>query len=155
MSTEVDEQYPVLSSAAQIQVEIARELVTVPEWKAKVWVQELTGRQLDEYRQPMYKTEGSSFKMSLENSNLRLLALALVDGNSNRLFPNTDRGIKELGVLPASGTERLGSVARRLSGLSSDDSGTAGGAAGNSGSEPTDDSTSDSPAISDAPSESS
>lgn len=133
-----DTDFPVLMTAAQIQVEIASELVPVPEWKAKVWVRELTGRELDEYRQPMYVTKGGSFELSLRESNLRLLALALVDANGNRLFPNTERGVKELGVLPAGGTERLGAVARKLSGLAADDS----SAAGNSAAETTDDSSS-------------
>lgn len=145
------EDYPVLSSASQISVEVARELVTVPEWKARVWVQELTGREIDEYRQPMYKTDGGKFSMTLKDSNLRLLALSLVDANSNRLYPNTERGVKELGVLPAGGTERLGGIARRLSGLATEDT----PASGNSDTEMTDDSTSDSLDISDAPSASS
>lgn len=138
MSTSEDD-FPVLMSAAAIQVEVASELVPVPEWKAKVWVRELTGREIDEYRQPMYVTKGGGFELSLVNSTLRLLALSLTDANGNRLFPNTERGIKELGVLPAGGTERLAAVARRLSGLTSDDS----SATGNSPAEMTGDSSSD------------
>lgn len=117
----MNDEYPILSAASEIHARVACELVTVPEWKARVWVYELTGRELDEYRSPMFKTKDGGLEMSMQNSTLRLLALALRDGVGNRLYPNTKRGILELGDLPAGGSERLVAVARRLSGLAGTD----------------------------------
>lgn len=116
-----NEEYPILSSASQIKATVGRQLVAEPSWQARVWVYELTGRELDEYRQPMYKSKAGSVELSLKESNLRLLVLALRDENGNRLYPNTARGILELGDLPSAGTERLGTIARELSGLAGTD----------------------------------
>lgn len=117
----MNDEYPILSQSSDIHARVACELVTVPEWKARVWVYELTGRELDEYRSPMFKTKDGGLEMSMQNSTLRLLALALRDGAGGRLYPNTKRGILELGDLPAGGSERLVAVARRLSGLAGTD----------------------------------
>jgi hypothetical protein len=117
----MNDEYPILSQSSDIHARVACELVTVPEWKARVWVYELTGRELDEYRSPMFKTKDGGLEMSMQNSTLRLLALALRDGGGGRLYPNTKRGILELGDLPAGGSERLVAVARRLSGLAGTD----------------------------------
>lgn len=111
------EEYPILAAASQIRAQLGSELVNVPEWRSRVWVYELTGRELDEYRQGMFKSKSGGVEVSLKNATLRLLVLALRDGNGNRLYPNTERGILELGDLPAGGSERLAKVARLLSGL--------------------------------------
>lgn len=117
------EEYPILQSASQITADLARELVSVPEWKSRVWVHELTGRQLDVYRSAMFKKPkgGGNLVMTMEATTLRLLALSLYGDDGNPLFPNTERGILELGDLPAGGSERLAKVARRLSGLVDED----------------------------------
>jgi hypothetical protein len=118
-----DDDFPVLNSGAQLDgVQVQAELVIVRPWRKKVWVQELTGSELDEYREPMSVIDSkNNIKLSLKDSGLRLLAMAIRDANGNRLYPNTDAGIKILGTMPSSGLEIIAKVARRLSGMGEDD----------------------------------
>lgn len=118
-----DEDFPVLTSAYQLQdVTVQAELVTVKPWRCKVWVQELTGEELDEYREPMSVIDkNNKITLSLKNSSLRLLAMAIRDANGNRMYPNTKDGIKILGMMPSSGLEIVATVARRLSGMGTED----------------------------------
>ncbi|MCW2902598.1 MAG: hypothetical protein JWO67_4863 [Streptosporangiaceae bacterium] len=118
-----DDDFPVLTSGAQLQdVQVRAELVVVKPWRRKVWCQELTGEELDEFREPMSVIgKDNSITLNLKNNTLRLLAMAIRDANGNRLYPNTDAGIKILGKMPSSGLEILAAVARRLSGMGEDD----------------------------------
>jgi len=62
-------------------------------WRRKVWVQELTGEELDEYREPMSVIDSkNNIKLNLKESSLRLLAMAIRDANGNRIYPNTEAG---------------------------------------------------------------
>lgn len=117
----MSEVFPVLTSTAGIPSDINRELVQVPEWHAAVWVYELSGSELDEYRNGMYTQKGTKLKMDLRNNTVRLVCLALRDANGHRLFPNIDQGIRELGAKGSGGTERVAEVARRLSHLAAED----------------------------------
>lgn len=136
---------PVLSSAAQIRGELKRRLVPVPQWGYACWVSELTGGELDAYRQKMYKIDGAQLDLNMENNTLRLLALALRDASNNRLFPDTEQGVTELKDKPAGGLEVLAKAARQLSGLSDEDK---KATEGNSEAGQTGGSSSDSPATS-------
>jgi len=64
--------------------------VFVPQWKCHVWVHELTGEELDLYRQPMYQVKETKLTLSLTENTLRLLAYALRTEQGDRLWPNTN-----------------------------------------------------------------
>lgn len=147
MSENENDSYPVLMMASQIRAELQKELVVVPEWKTKVWVYELTGAEMDSYRQPMFaQGKNGKLAMNLKSSNLRIVVLAARDANGNRLWTDVAEGVRFLGTLPTAGTERLSTVALRLSGMSGTED-----AEGNSDATSTDDSASDSPDISSTP----
>jgi len=114
-----DDDFPVLTTGAQLEkIEVRAELVRVVPWRRKVWVQELTGEELDEYREPMSVIDSkNNIKLNLKESSLRLLAMAIRDANGNRIYPNTEAGIKILGKMPSSGLEIIAKVARQLSGM--------------------------------------
>lgn len=118
-----EDDFPVLTSGAQLSdIEVGSELVVVRPWKRKVWVQELTGEELDEYREPMSVIDKkNNITLNLKESSLRLLAMAIRDANGNRIYPNTEAGIKILGKMPSGGLEIIAKVARRLSGMGEDD----------------------------------
>lgn len=118
-----DDDFPVLTSGSQLSgVEVQAELVVVRPWRRKVWVQELTGEELDEYREPMSVIDSkNNIKLNLKESSLRLLAMAIRDAHGNRIYQNTADGIKILGKMPSSGLEIIAKVARRLSGMGEDD----------------------------------
>lgn len=145
MSDEFD--YPVVGSASELGGGVVSELVTVHSWKQRVNVQELTGEELDAYREGMYVIDKTDLTLSMKNNTLRLLTFALRDANGNRLYPNLERGVAELGKKPSGGLEVLAKVARRLSKLSDDD---AKDLEGKSGAGPTSSSKDDSPSPSES-----
>lgn len=116
MSDELED-LPVLASARQIRWEVARELVSVPEWKCRVWTQEMTGEEKDEYQRGMFEVDGSDYTLNFANNTNRLVVYAARDEHGNRIWPNTARGIKEVAALGSAGAERIAEVARRLSKL--------------------------------------
>lgn len=118
-----EDDFPVLTSGSQLEkIEVQAELVRVVPWRRMVWVQELTGEELDEYREPMSVIDAkNNIKLNLKESSLRLLAMAIRDANGNRIYPNTEAGIRILGKLPSSGLEIIAKVARRLSGMGEDE----------------------------------
>jgi len=65
------------------------------------------GEELDLYRQPMYQVKETKLTLSLTENTLRLLAYALRTEQGDRLWPNTKRGVAELGKLPSGGSELL------------------------------------------------
>ena len=110
---------PVLSSAAQLDaVKLVRELVPVPEWGMDVWVYELTGEELDGWRQYMLRTSRNRQEMNVDPKKLRgqtarLVCLAVRDENGQRIFADMDASMlmrKGSGAI-----ERIANVARRLS----------------------------------------
>lgn len=111
------EDLPVLRSSSQIRWEVARELVPVPEWKCKVWVQELDGDEKDEYQRGMFDVDGSEYTLNFKHNTVRLVVYSARDEHGNRIWPNTERGVKEVAKLGSAGAERIAEVARRLSKL--------------------------------------
>lgn len=145
---------PVLSAAHQLgTVRLARELVPVPEWGHAVWVWELTGEDLDAYRNAMYRTKGAKVTLDLRSNTARLLTYAVRDEHGNRVFDDAT-GVSRLLGMGSAGVERLAKVARRLSALDDDDDDDEGDDAGepvlvgNSEPAPTGNSTSDWPGTS-------
>ncbi len=148
MSTEFDEEYPILTSHNEITAVVAQRIVPCPSWKRRVVLQEFTGGEMDEFRAPMYQIDGTKIKLSLENNNLRMLAIGIRHENGARMYPNTETGIKLLRQLPSSGIELLAKHQRELNGDDDDDK----KIEGNSEGERTADSSSASPSLSVAPS---
>lgn len=110
---------PVLSAPHQLaQVRLASELVE-DVWGFDVWIWELTGTELDLYRQGQIKTKGAKVTLDLRSNTARLLVYAIRNESGERLY--SERDVPELLKLGASGLEKLATVARRLSGLDEDD----------------------------------
>lgn len=94
--------------------------VPVPEWGGEVRVRALSGAERDEYEAYIVTVTASGQKrVNLKNLRGRLVSLACVDGEGNRLF--SDEDALALGDKSAAALERVFDVARRLSGLSDSD----------------------------------
>jgi hypothetical protein len=94
--------------------------VAVPEWGGSVRVRALSGAERDAYEAGIVTLRGDGSKtVNLKNLRGRLVSLACVDEDGNRLF--TDEDAIGLGDKSASALERVFDVARKLSGLSDDD----------------------------------
>jgi hypothetical protein len=103
----------------------ASEVVEVPEWGGSVQVRALSGTERDQYESAGVTwgrdAKGAPIVAALNTDNLRarLVALAVVDEEGNRLF--SDKDVAALGAKNAQVLNRLFEVARRLSGLSAAD----------------------------------
>lgn len=101
------------------------ETVNVPEWKLTVRVKALTGTERDRYEASGLiwgkgdKGEPTVTGMNPENMRARLVAKTLVDETGALLFSEKD--VTALGAKNAAALNRLFEVARRLSGLSTED----------------------------------
>jgi hypothetical protein len=149
MSDDMDE-YPLLTSSAQMERETPHleiEKVVVRPWRKTVFVRELTGSQQDEHKRGNFQREGSGLRLTLRKQDLRLAALSIVDGNGNRIFPDTARGADIIGEWGAGG---LAIVVEACNRLNKQDDAAKKELEGNSESELTADSPSDSPATSDS-----
>ena len=94
--------------------------VPVPEWGGVVRVRALSGAERDAYEAGIVQLRGDGSKVvSLQNLRGRLVSLACVDEEGNRLF--TDEDAIALGDKSASALERVFDVARNLAGLSEND----------------------------------
>lgn len=101
------------------------EIVEVPEWGVSVRVKALTGTERDRYEASGLiwgkgdKGEPTVTGMNPENMRARLVAKSLVDDTGLLLFSEKD--VVALGGKNAAVLNRLFDVARRLSGLSTED----------------------------------
>lgn len=118
--------YPVLSSADQLaNVKLGRELVHVPEWGLSVWVYELTGEELDNWRQGLLRSSRRSRgdmevdPKKLRGQTARLVCAAVRDENGQRIFADLDA--PSLLKKGSGAVERLATVARRLSRVVADE----------------------------------
>ena len=118
--------YPVLTSPDQLAaVKLARELVHVHEWGLDVWVYELTGEELDTWRQSMLRSSRRQRgdmevdPKKLRGQTARLVCAAVRDENGQRIFADMDApGLLKKG---SGAVERLATVARRLSRVVADE----------------------------------
>lgn len=95
-------------------------VVEVPEWGGSVRVRGLTGAERDAYETGLMSPRpDGSVRANLSNVRGRLVVLACVDDDGNRLFRDDDA--KALGEKSAQALDRVFDIARRLSGLSDDD----------------------------------
>lgn len=99
--------------------DLPRELVAVPEWGGEVYVRALTGAERDAFEQSIVEQRGKSTRMNLRNIRAKLVSLAVIDGNGNRIFSDDD--VKWLGNKSAAALDRIFEVAQRLSGLRDED----------------------------------
>lgn len=116
---------PDLTNPGQLigHVTLARERVEVPEWGLGVWVWELTGEQLDAYRNHALQQRGGKVRIELTRlraSTARLLTFAIRTEHGDPVFDEHD-GPDRLLRMGAAGIERVAKVARRLSRIEEDD----------------------------------
>ena len=116
----------VLSSASQLDgVKLSRKQVYVPEWDLWVWVYELTGEELDGWRQGMLRPnrrDRNNMELDprkLRGQTARLVVLAVRDEDGQRIFADMDAPM--LLRKGAGAVERLATVARELSRLVNDE----------------------------------
>lgn len=116
----IEEEFPLLTSSYQLEnadIPLESEEVVVRPWKMRAFVRALDGGELDIYKRGNFRKDGSALRLTLENQNLRLCALAMVDpGSGNKLFRNVEEGIRVLKRKPAAGSEILAKVINRLNG---------------------------------------
>ena len=97
----------------------SHEDVEVPEWGGTVRVKALTGRERIEYERSIVEQRGTKLRLTLADANSRLVQLASVDEQGQRLFSRAD--IEALSGKSAAALNRVVEVARRLAGLSDED----------------------------------
>lgn len=144
VSSEFEEKYPVFDSHADAAPELGERAVSVPKLKRTVLLREFDGGEQNEYRKPMYKINGTKIELSMDEVNLRLIAIGMRRQDGSRMYPNTDTGIKLLKKWPASIVEFLAKHQRELNGEEEDDA----TIEGNSEGERTSELSSDSPSLS-------
>lgn len=116
--------------------------IEVPEWGTTVTIKELMGSERDRYESMTVRVDPKTGNLvpNLVNARARLVAMCVVDENSNRMWTDTESDILELGSLSAKGLDRVYEACQDLSGLSDSD---VEEAAENFGSTPPESSTSD------------
>ena len=106
----------LLNKAAILgQTALKTEDVSVPEWGGDVRVRELTGAERD----ALEMSVAGGDKTNLQNMRARMVAMACVDEDGNRLFSDADA--VKLGKLSAAALDRVFWTAMRLSGMSAQD----------------------------------
>jgi hypothetical protein len=100
--------------------DLKSEIVEVPEWGGSVKIRTMTGTERDRFESSVSNdSRGKNKRINLENIRARLVALAMVDDDGERLF--RDDQVKELGKKSAAALDRVFAVAQRLNGLSGTD----------------------------------
>lgn len=102
--------------------DLEMEEVQVPEWGGWVRVSALTGAERDRFEAGLMgdRVAGSkNRKIKLDNMRAKLVALAIVGEDGQRLF--NDQEVAKLGRKSAAALDRVFGVAQRLSGFSDQD----------------------------------
>lgn len=97
-------------------VDTATEDIDVPEWGGVVRVKALTGTERDAFEASLMGSRGQT---KLENIRAKLVAMAAIDENGDKLFSVGD--ISVLGGKSAAALDRVFTVAQRLSKLTEAD----------------------------------
>jgi hypothetical protein len=118
--------YPKLSSAGQLAAaaqnhKLETADVEIDRLELTITVRELTGFELDLHKRGNFKKKGSSLQITLENTNLRLAAMAVIDEHGNNIFRTVDEGVGVLGEMGAGVSERLVRVINTLNGQDDDE----------------------------------
>lgn len=127
--------------------DLAVEAVDVPQWQRILHVRGMSGSERDRFEASMFTGEGKQRRFTADNIRARLVAYTTVDERGKRIF--TDDQVAALGAKNAAALNRLFAVAQRLSGISDGD---VEELEKNSGNGQSDDSISDLPSRSAAPS---
>lgn len=90
--------------------------VEVPEWGGVVRIRALTAAERDKFEASIVVRKGNKTELNPENMRAKLVALAAIDEEGNRLF--TEKDVEVLGRKSAAALDRLFQVAQKLSGLS-------------------------------------
>ena len=98
--------------------------VPVPEWGGSVLVRGLSGTERDQYEESLIRWRAGKGRNvaavpALNNARAKLVSLAVVNEDGERLF--TDRDVAALGEKSAVALERVFDVAGKLSGLQEGD----------------------------------
>ena len=99
--------------------DIQTEEVHVPEWDGTVLVRGLTGAERDEFETGIAEPRASGVRFHMKDIRARLCVMSIVDGAGHRMFTLAD--VEALTCKSASALDRVFTVARRLSGLSTAD----------------------------------
>ena len=99
--------------------DLPTETVAVLEWGGEVLVRGLTGTERDALEASMIDKKGKTTEVRLQNLRAKLVSMSVVDEHGNRVFSAED--VEALGKKAAVALERVFEVARRLSGLTSED----------------------------------
>jgi endo-alpha-1,4-polygalactosaminidase (GH114 family) len=99
--------------------DLQHEDVFVEEWKGTVRVRALTGAERDAFEASIVEGKGKNVKTNLKNIRAKLVALAVINENGERLF--NDHEAQVLGTKSASALDKVFEVAQRLSGLRDED----------------------------------
>ncbi len=95
------------------------ERVEVPEWKAAVYMQTLSGKQRDEFTQ-LATDRRAAKRFDVRGLKSRLVAMSLCDKAGKLLFAG-DGDETKLNAKSGAAVDRLFTIAQRLSGLSDDE----------------------------------
>lgn len=97
------------------------ETVDVPEWGGAVRIKGISGAERDAFEASMMtgQAAGKGIRQNLQNFRARLVALACVDEEGQRLFSDAD--VTALGKKSALALVRVFGVAQRLAGLGAED----------------------------------
>ena len=111
------------------------EFVPLPEIGGGIWIRELTGLQRDKYEETLIQGKGKNRRVSLQGARARLIIFSAVEGPDPALVeagkadpPGADAkplfrmsNIAQINSLGASFVEPLAEAARRLSGITDDE----------------------------------
>ncbi len=90
-----------------------KETVSVPEWGGDVTIQAMTGTERDEFERSIYHDGIKDF----DNIRAKLCVMSIVDDEGKKVFSLSD--IKSLGEKNCKALDRIFGVAKRLSGIGS------------------------------------
>jgi hypothetical protein len=93
--------------------------VDVPEWGGTVRVRMLTGAERDLFESGTVVRRGKRVEMNLVNVRARLVALTAIDEGGQLLFTQAD--VEALAKKSAAGLNRVFEAARKLNGLTEED----------------------------------
>lgn len=99
--------------------DLARELVSCPEWGGDLYIRCLTGAERDRFEAEMLADAEEDQRTRFFNLRARLVVLAVCDEHNMPLFMLND--VEALGCKSAKVLDRLFSVAQRLSGMTRED----------------------------------
>lgn len=95
--------------------DLRRELVSVPEWDADIYIQEMTGSDRDQYEAALIDKSKLPTKEKLKNMRAELVVLTAVDESGARIFSDDD--IALVGAKNAKVLSRLAETAQMINRL--------------------------------------